>query len=193
MRRDLRARRRAIGRRERTQAARRVARHADASGLLRRGARIGLYLPSPEEIDTIPLLALARARGCRIHLPRIVSTRDARMRFVSFDPGAALRAGPWGMVEPAGGVPVGARALDVVFLPLVGFDDAGHRIGMGKGFYDRHFAHRRLPSRLRRPLLVGVAYQVQRVPLLPHAPHDVALDGIVTESSLRWFGRGAAS
>jgi 5-formyltetrahydrofolate cyclo-ligase len=184
LRRELRARRRAITGRERHRAARRVARHVEASGLLRRGARIGLYFPSPEELDTAPLLALARARGCQIFLPRITSTRDARMRF--FSAGGPLRVGPWGMTEPVGGMAIGARSLHVVFLPLVGFDDAGHRIGMGKGFYDRHFAHRHRLLRLRWPLLIGVAYQVQRVPLLAHAPHDVALDGIVTESSFRW-------
>jgi 5-formyltetrahydrofolate cyclo-ligase len=190
LRRELRDRRRAITGRARQAAARRMARHADAAGLLRRGARIGLYFPSAEEPDTAPLLALARARGCRIFLPRITSTQQARMRFHAAD--GLLRTGPWGMTEPVGGTPAGARSLHVVFLPLVGFDAAGHRIGMGKGFYDRHFAHRRLVLRLRWPLLIGVAYQVQQVPLLPHAPHFVALAAIVPESSSRWF-RGPMS
>jgi 5-formyltetrahydrofolate cyclo-ligase len=184
LRRALRARRRAITGRERQRAARRVALHVEASGLLRCGARIGLYLSSHEELDTSPLLAQAHDRGCQVFLPRITSTRDARMRF--FTAYRSLRDGPWGMTEPVGGTPIGARSLHVVFVPLVGFDDAGHRIGMGMGFYDRHFAHRHQLLRLRWPLLVGVAYQAQHVPLLPHAPHDVALDGIVTESSFRW-------
>jgi 5-formyltetrahydrofolate cyclo-ligase len=184
LRRELRARRRAITGRARRSAARRVVRHVEASGLLRRGARIGLYVPSPEELDTAPLLALARARGCEIYLPRIISTHPARMRFHAA--GGLLRIGLWGMTEPVGGTAIGARSLHVVFLPLVGFDDAGQRIGMGKGFYDRHFAHRHRPTRLRWPLLIGVAYQAQHVPALPHAAHDVALDGIVTESSFRW-------
>jgi 5-formyltetrahydrofolate cyclo-ligase len=190
LRRELRTRRRAITGLARKQAARDVARHVAASGLLRRGARIGLYFSSEEELDAGPLLALAQARGCHLFLPRITSRRLAQMRF--FAAGKQWRAGPWGMIEPVGGTPASARSLDVVFLPLVGFDDAGHRIGMGKGFYDRHFAHRRSLRRLRRPLLVGVAYQAQHVPLLPHASHDVPLDGIVTESSLRWFRGGTA-
>ncbi|MEY2854117.1 MAG: hypothetical protein RL030_1249 [Pseudomonadota bacterium] len=184
LRRELRNRRRAITGRARLVAARRVARHVEAAGVLRRGARIGLYFPSDEEMGISPLLVLARTRGCQIFLPRITSARDARMRF--FTAGGMLRKGPWGMIEPVGGTPIGARSLHVVFLPMVGFDDAGHRIGMGMGFYDRHFAHRHQLLQLRWPLLIGVAYQVQRVPVLPHAAHDVALDGIVTESSFRW-------
>jgi 5-formyltetrahydrofolate cyclo-ligase len=129
---------------------------ADAAGLLRPGRRVGLYLASAEELDSKALLARAHARGCSIHLPRITSVRHARMRF--FTATGATRAGPWGMMEPAGGRPVRARELDLVFLPLVGFDDAGHRIGMGKGFYDRHFAHRRVQHQWRVPLLIGVAY-----------------------------------
>jgi 5-formyltetrahydrofolate cyclo-ligase len=189
LRRELRERRRAIVGHARALAARRVARWIDVSGLLRHGARIGLFLSSREEIDTAPLLKLARTRGCHIYLPRITSTRHAQMRFITFKAGNALRSGPWGMIEPVSGATISARALDVVFVPLVGFDEDGQRIGMGKGFYDRHFAHRRHLLRLRRPLLVGVAYETQRVPALPHAPHDVTLDGIVTEHSLHWFRR----
>ena len=78
-----------------------------------------------------------------------------------------------------------ALEFDVVFVPLVGFDLRGNRIGMGRGYYDRYFA-RRLRHRLyRRPLLVGLAYDVQQVSSLPCAAHDVPLDGIVTQSSIR--------
>ena len=72
-------------------------------------------------------------------------------------------------------------------MPLVGFDARGNRIGMGKGFYDRHFAYRLLLTHMRRPALIGIAFAVQAVAELPTAPHDVPLDAIVTESSLHWF------
>ena len=189
LRRELRARRRAITGARRIAAAQRVALHADAAGLLRPGRRIGLYVASTEELDSAPLMARARTRGCRIHLPRITSVRHARMQFVAA--GGPLRAGPWGMLQPAGGAVVRARELDLVFLPLVGFDDAGHRIGMGKGFYDRHFTHRRWLRGWRVPLLIGIAYEIQRVPRLTPAPHDVPLDGIVTERSFTWLLEGA--
>jgi len=191
LRRELRDRRRAIQGAPRRRAAQRLARRVAATGLLRPGRRIGLYLSSAEEIDTAPLVALARARGCRIALPRIVNQRLDRMRFHDWN--GAVRRGPFNILEPAGGHACAARDLDVVFLPLVGFDAQGNRIGMGRGYYDRHFAHRLRHAGYRRPLLVGLAYDVQRVPALPRAPHDVPLDAIVTESSiLRFHGVATA-
>jgi 5-formyltetrahydrofolate cyclo-ligase len=187
LRRDLRARRRAIQGAARQHAARQLALQVNAARLLRPGRRIGLYLSNREEMETGPLLALAHARGCHVALPRIVSLRHDRMRF--YDWSGAVRHGPFHIREPLGGQLRAARELDVVFMPLVGFDAQGNRIGMGRGFYDRHFAHRLRLSRYRRPLLVGLAYDVQQVAALPHATHDVPLDAIVTESSIRRFYR----
>jgi 5-formyltetrahydrofolate cyclo-ligase len=187
LRRELRARRRAIQGVARTRAARKLATQVDSSRLLQPGRRIGLYLSSAEEIATEPLLTLARRRGCHIALPRITSVRHDRMRFHQWT--GAFRRGPFGIREPIGGRALAPRDLDVVFMPLVGFDAQGNRIGMGRGFYDRHFAHRRLLSRYRRPMLVGLAYDVQQVAALPLAAHDVPLDAIVTESSIRRFDR----
>jgi len=188
LRRELRARRRAIQGVARKRAARELATRVSAARLLRPGRRIGLYLSNSEEIETGPLLTLARERGCHIALPRIASLRHDRMRFHQWT--GVIRRGPFGIREPLGGPALAPRELDVVFMPLVGFDAQGNRIGMGRGFYDRHFAHRRLLSRYRRPLLVGLAYDVQQVAALPRAAHDVPLDAIVTESSIRRFGRG---
>jgi 5-formyltetrahydrofolate cyclo-ligase len=187
LRRWLRAQRRAITGKARREAAIRVARHIDAARWLRPGRIVGLYLAMPDELDTAPLLALARARGCRIAVPRITSTRHNRMRFE--DLAGPLRRGAFGISEPGGGVPRAARALDVVFMPLVGFDRRGNRIGMGRGFYDRFFAHRARMRLWRRPMLVGIAYDEQCVPALHAAAHDVPLDALVTQSSVLRFLR----
>jgi 5-formyltetrahydrofolate cyclo-ligase len=81
-------------------------------------------------------------------------------------------------------------AMDVVLVPLVGFDARGHRLGMGAGLYDRHFAFLRQRRAWRRPLLVGVAFDVQRVERLAEADHDVQLWGVVTERGV--YGRAAS-
>jgi len=74
-----------------------------------------------------------------------------------------------------------------VLVPLVAFDDAGNRLGMGAGYYDRSFAFRRAaPS---PPLLVGVGYEFQRVPALAAQPWDVPLDAVLTERGLQRFPR----
>jgi 5-formyltetrahydrofolate cyclo-ligase len=168
-------------------AARRVARLIAGSLWLQPGRRIGLYLAMPEELDTAPLLEVARRRGCVIALPRIVSVRHGRMQFFELD--GPSTTGAFGILEPGGNRMLRARELDIVFMPLVGFDATGNRIGMGKGFYDRYFAHRIRQRQWRRPLLVGIAYDVQEVPSLPHAHHDVPLDAIVTESTVRRMPR----
>jgi len=188
LRRWLRNRRRAIQGPARQQAAKQVARAIAAARWLQPGRCIGLYLSMAEELDTTPLLQLALRRGCRIAVPRIVSVRHSRMQF--FELNGAVGAGAFGIAEPRGGRMVPARQMDLVFMPLVGFDPAGHRIGMGRGFYDRFLAHRGRMHLWRRPLLVGIAYDAQCVPSLPTSGHDVPLDAVVTESTLLRFHGG---
>ncbi len=98
---------------------------------------------------------------------------------------APLARNRFGIEEPLPGTPwINTRALDLVLAPLVAFDDHGHRLGMGGGFYDRHFGG--LSDGLR-PLLIGIAHEVQRADALPAAPWDVPLDGILTEAGWRTF------
>ena len=89
----------------------------------------------------------------------------------------------------AGERPIDARWLDLVLMPLVGFDARGNRLGMGAGFYDRQFAFLRHRRAWRRPLLLGVAFEAQRIARLAEAPHDVPLWGVVTERAV--YGRAA--
>jgi 5-formyltetrahydrofolate cyclo-ligase len=102
------------------------------------------------------------------------------------DPLATNRYGiPEPDVAPASRLP--PDELHVVLVPMVAFDDAGHRLGMGAGYYDRSFGFRlRSPS---PPLLVGVGYEFQRVPALAAQPWDVPLDAVLTERGLQRFPR----
>ena len=68
----------------------------------------------------------------------------------------------------------------LVIVPVVGFDRAGTRIGYGKGHYDRTIAALRANG--GNPPLIGIAFSVQEVDTIPHEPHDVRLDVIITES-----------
>ena len=177
---ELAARRRAVSPGERAAAAARATHHADQALHLRAGQRIALYCALPAELDSAPLIALAARRGCRIYLPRIDRRRTSRlMRFVGM--GGALRRNRLGIGEPAGVGSIASRWLDLVFLPLVGFDTRGLRLGTGGGFYDRAFAYRQLRGSWRKPLLVGFGYSFQEVERLTAAPHDVLMDAVVTE------------
>ena len=177
---ELDARRRAVSAGERAAAARCAALNADRALRLAAGQRIAVYAALPAELDSAPLIALAARRGCRVFLPRIDRRRRSRsMRFVEL--GDALRENRFGIGEPEGLATIGARWLDLVFLPLLGFDRRGLRLGTGGGFYDRAFAFRQLRRVWHKPRLVGFGYAFQQVGQLAAAPHDVALDAVVTE------------
>ena len=184
---SLRARRRAVPAAARERAGREVARHADRILNLRSDRRIGIYAATAEELDTSFLIALALRRGCRVYLPRIDRRQRVRtMRFVEITDRTlamprALRMNRFGIVEPEGAVLASARLLDVVFLPLVGFDRRGSRLGMGGGYYDRALAFRRLRTFWHAPLLVGIAYASQEIECITPAAHDVPLDLVITE------------
>ena len=177
---ELNARRRAVSAGERAAAARRATLNADRVLHLVAGQRIAAYSALTVELDSLPLIELARSRGCHIFLPRIDRRRQSRaMRFVELE--GPLQENRLGIREPAGHAQVGARWLDLVFLPLVGFDRRGLRLGTGGGFYDRAFAFRQLRRVWHKPLLVGFGYAFQQVEQLAAQPHDVPLDAVVTD------------
>jgi len=180
---ELRALRRALPPAERARAAQLVARHIDRKLGLRAGDRVALYCSMRDELDSAPLFALARRRGWRIYLPRVErARRGRRMRFVAA--GGQERLNRLGIREPQSSHTIGARWLDLVLVPLVGFDAHGMRLGMGAGYYDRAFAYRRWRRVWRGPRLVGVAYSFQQVPRILAAQHDVHLDAVVTEKGV---------
>ncbi len=165
---------------ERAHAARQVTRHADLALNLRPGRRIGIYAATAEELDTSCLIALALRRGCLVYLPRIDPRPRVRsMRFAQLAERRSLNR--FGIAEPEGPQLPSVRLLDVVFLPLVGFDRRGMRLGMGAGYYDRAFGFLRLRGIWRAPLLVGIGYASQEVDRIVSAAHDVPLDLVITE------------
>jgi len=180
---ELRAQRRALAPAARADAAQLVARHIDRKLGLRAGDRVALYCALRDELDSAPLFALARRRGWHVYVPRIERARHGRkMRFVAA--GGRERVNRLGIREPEAARSIGARWLDLVLVPLVGFDARGMRLGMGAGFYDRAFAYRRWRHAWRGPRLVGVAYAFQQVPQILAAAHDVHLDAVVTEKGV---------
>jgi 5-formyltetrahydrofolate cyclo-ligase len=179
---DLLTARRALPRAARIRAAKAVARLIAQTHWLRPGKRIGVYASMPQELGTEPLIALALARGCDVYVPRIASLRARTMRFVRFN--ALGRVHALGMHEPHGMEFLHARFLDTIFVPAVGLDRRGARLGHGIGFYDRTLAFRRARKHWRGPRLVGLAYSFQVVPQVPVTATDVFMDTIVTDRGI---------
>lgn len=186
VRRAMRMRRRDLTDKQYAQAARDLARVVSRQGWLRPGRRIAIYLPFRRELDTRIVMRMALQRRCRLYVPLVTNLHTHRMEFVRLNPGERLRRNRLGIHEPprhaAERIPV--RELDLILLPLLAVDERGWRLGSGAGFYDRRLNHLRAGRRWRKPRLIGVAYEFQRVPRLEPAPWDVPLDAVVTERAL---------
>ncbi len=185
LRREMRARRRALSFDDVRRAARSLGQVANRWRLLRQGLHIAVYFSHANEADLTVIIATARQRGCVLYLPVITNYQRSRMQFCRFDPAERLQPNRFGILEPAriAGV-IAIRRLDLVLTPLVAFDDRGRRLGSGAGFYDRALHHLRAGRKWRRPRLIGVGYEFQRVRELDPAPWDVPLDAVLTEKSL---------
>jgi 5-formyltetrahydrofolate cyclo-ligase len=185
LREQLRARRSALTQSEARTAALACAQHLSSSREFESAGHVAGYLSVDRELDPQPLLQMALEADKSVYLPRIKQTNA--MEFVAWQAGDPLCDNRFGIPEPSlrEAVVLSAEALDLVLVPLLGFDMRGNRLGFGGGFYDRAFDFRQL--RDAPPVLCGYAYDEQRCDALETAEWDVALDAIVTPSGLRFF------
>jgi len=190
LRRRLRAARAALAPAERARASRALAWHVLRSPWYLRARRIAFYLPNDGEVDLQPLLLAAWQAGKQCFLPVLGGRWEPRLWFMPWTPGDDLVPNRYGILEPplVRGRRTGHNwALDLVLVPLVAVDRAGHRLGMGGGFYDRTFAYLRARRHWRRPHLMGTAFSFQQVDHLEPAPWDVPLDSLATERGVVSF------
>lgn len=155
--------------------------------------RIAGYWACQGELDPSPWLERAWPAGKAIYLPVLVDTSQS-LRFAPYRPETPLRHNRFNIPEPdiAPEAWLEPVELDLVLTPLVAFDEAGTRLGMGGGFYDRSFAFLLDPDyRRHRPWLIGLGYAFQKVAALPRQPWDVPLDAVATEQGLHVFGERA--
>jgi 5-formyltetrahydrofolate cyclo-ligase len=186
LRQHMRDRRRALGAAERSRREAELCRRM--LGLLRgRGRQLGAYLAFDGEPDISPALRLAVRRGCTVALPRVLDRRKRRMAFVPWRPGGRLASNSYRIDEPVDNDIIAAHRLAVVFTPLVAFDTHGSRLGMGAGYFDRHFTFLRHRRHWFRPRLVGVAFDFQQVESLQRQPWDIPLWAVITERGLYRF------
>ena len=143
-------------------------------------SHIAFYQGMDGEIDPKPLLDKALAEGKSCYLPTLSKDSSGQMSFAPNDHDTELTENNWGIGEPT--LPdeeISPTNFDVVFVPLVGFDENCFRLGMGKGFYDRTFSFK-IFNRHSRPLLVGLAHECQLTDSFPTASWDVRLDAVIT-------------
>lgn len=164
------------------QAADQLAEHAINIAPIANAQRIALFLSVDGEINTRPLIAKLWQQKKQVYLPVLHPFSPGNLLFIRYTPETSLALNKLRIPEPPLDITQLATLdqLDVVLVPLVAFDHAGQRLGMGGGFYDRTLQnwqqHGFLP--------VGIAHDCQRVEALPVAAWDVPLPAILTPAKL---------
>nr|WP_249788458.1 5-formyltetrahydrofolate cyclo-ligase [Bradyrhizobium sp. G127] len=136
------------------------------------------YSPINTELDPFPLMHAVAGKGAVLALPVIIA-RDHALIFRAWRSGEGLVRGPFGIFQPSSDAP--EVDPDIVLVPLAAFDRAGHRIGYGRGYYDRTLQNLRASKKIT---VIGLAFAVQEIETVPRLPHDEQLDCVLTERGL---------
>jgi 5-formyltetrahydrofolate cyclo-ligase len=145
---------------------------------------VALYAALPGELDGFPLLEALAARNFPTLLP-VAGAKATPLNFHLWRPGEKLVSGRYGLREPAPGAP--EMVPKILFLPLLGFDGQGGRLGFGGGYYDATLAQLR---REKAVIAGGLAFSLQQAESIPREKHDEKLDFVITEDALLRFPNG---
>jgi 5-formyltetrahydrofolate cyclo-ligase len=138
-----------------------------------------VYVPLPDELDVWPALHGLKDAGKRVILPKCRSDRHEVLCVEVGDFKHDLIRGTYNILEPKSDRDLGLKDLDVVVSPGRAFDRVGNRVGRGAGYYDRFFSREGFHA-----FICGIAFDCQVLSEVPVEPHDVPVDGVVTESGL---------
>jgi 5-formyltetrahydrofolate cyclo-ligase len=136
------------------------------------GAKLAFCWPIRGEYDARRLAEQLRERGTVTALPVIVAPGQPLV-FREWHPGVTLASGPLGIPYPVGSDLVRPT---VVLLPMIGWDEAGHRLGYGGGYFDRTLA-----SLAPKPVVIGVSYELAKIDTIQPQSWDIPMDWVVTE------------
>jgi len=141
-----------------------------------------IYCHFRSEVRTIPLLACCLAQGKTVSVPMSLPDEARMLAVLISDPIHDLAPGYMGIPEPLpSSVPERMQppaAIEVAVIPGTGFDRLGHRLGYGKGYYDRFLVQ------APRAIRIGLAFSCQMVDRIPAQEHDVPMDLIITEQGV---------
>lgn len=140
-----------------------------AHPLVRRARAVALYYPLPDEVDIRQLAD--QLQEAVVLLPRVVSSEAMEWR--RYTGAADLRAGAFGIMEPVGEPFVRYDLIDVAVVPGMAFDAQGHRLGRGRGYYDRFL------SRHPHIYKIGVCFSERLLDSVPTGEHDVPMDEVI--------------
>jgi len=139
------------------------------------GTIVSGFMPLKSEINPLALMRKVAEAGAQLALPEVAGRgKPLIMRAYAF--GAELAIGQWGIRQPKPEAP--EVAPDVLIVPLLAFDRAGHRLGYGAGYYDMTIN----ALRASKPIVViGIAFAAQEIDVVPTTLRDARLDLVLTE------------
>jgi 5-formyltetrahydrofolate cyclo-ligase len=139
------------------------------------GTIVSGFMPLKSEINPLPLMRALADAGATLALP-VVAGRGKPLVMRAWQWGEPLAEGVWGIREPK---PEAAQVEpDILLVPLLAFDRAGHRIGYGAGYYDLTIAQLRGRKTVAA---IGLAFAAQEIAAVPATPRDARLDLVLTE------------
>ncbi len=182
---ELRARRKVLNPTQQAQASLLLLRHLMQLPQFMRARHLALYIANDGEIDPAPIAQQLWKMEKHCYLPVLRPGKSREMWFVEYTADAVLTKNRFGIPEPdfRQQHKLPAHLLDVVLMPLVGFDRSGARLGMGGGFYDTTFAFKQKKN-AGKPALIGLAHACQEVDSLTTASWDIPLFAIATDREI---------
>jgi 5-formyltetrahydrofolate cyclo-ligase len=164
-----------------------IVKNIKQSELFIQASNIAFYHSVRGEADPSGLANKNTNRQKQFYLPVLSTDKKQGLIFASINQNTQYKNNqfliPEPIVKPSDYS--NAETLDIVIMPLLGFDLKGNRLGMGGGYYDRCLAFKK--SNIKKPILLGFAYDFQQVDLLSAEPWDIGLDAIATESQFIHF------
>lgn len=150
-----------------------------------KASNIALYLSNDGELNTEPFIHWCWQKKINTYLPVIHPFSKSQLLFLHYHQHSKMKANCYGILEPKLNVNdiIPTHALDIIFTPLVAFDEAGNRMGMGGGFYDRTLAHWYRDYQTNKkttPRPIGLAHDCQKVSSLTAQAWDIPLPEIIT-------------
>jgi 5-formyltetrahydrofolate cyclo-ligase len=175
LRKKLREIRRSIDQPSRKKKGKQLLYQCQKNAIFRNAKHVAIFIPNDGEIETENTINFLIHQGYFVYLPILVGEK---LKFAKI--GKLFKKNRFGIEEPLFTPLLGAHRMDLILMPLVGFDKQKNRLGMGGGFYDKTLSFHRKLKGFRVPKLFGLAFDVQEVSRLESQPWDVPVDGIVT-------------
>jgi 5-formyltetrahydrofolate cyclo-ligase len=141
--------------------------------LLAEAQTIMAYYSLPDEVNTHALIDELVAEGKTVLLPKVTGADTMELR--RYTGRADLKEGTYHILEPVGEPFTDLAAIDLILVPGLAFDAAGHRLGRGRGYYDRFLHSKNRPYCVK----IGVCFDFQKVDEVPVDAHDIAMDKVV--------------